>query len=259
MVIKNGYWATNDSVGQLFVSFCPIGYCRCEPPPGDLSGCLYEYDYPNKQCVDGRHGTLCGACIARRGLCMHSGECVKCDDKKSAIAKLVFLVIAVLVVACLVIYFNPNFSTKMRGPTFYTQVLPYIYNSNGMFGEIVRGIASVTALGGPAGLPFGGCLSEEFDKLDENALTYVFAGVIVLVLASVYVLDRFYVLHFKRDSPFEAFWILLVGIYVFFSETSLMFYFCVPIGRESEYYAICFFYNASYICLLCWYQLQTDI
>lgn len=164
---------------------------------------------------------------------MKTGKCIECNEKSKAIGTLVIVFVCVVLISVFIVYLNPAFSTTLRGPTFFAQMIPYFLGDQSMrFYDVARGIASFVALGGPAGLPFDACFSENMDKLDVNALTYLFAGAVLLVLCAVYVLDRFYVLNFTRDSPFQAFWILLVGLYVFLSETSLMFYYCVPVDGK---------------------------
>eukprot|EP00794_Sanderia_malayensis_P007820 gene7820-8667_t len=247
VLVKQDYWVVpRPDSNELITMRCPFGYCKCNQTRDQLNGCVYDYKHPNRQCEDGRTGTLCGSCEKGRGLSLHWGKCVPCDTKMKSVIILTIVVVVVLLIAVLIVYLNPNFSTKLRGPTFYLQILPYVFsNDRAVFYSMVRQIASFAALGGAAGLPFDGCLSESMDQLDVNALSYLFPAAVLLVLLAVYVLDRFYVLNFTRDSPFEAFWILLVGTYVFFSETSLIFYYCVPVGKGGE---VVFFYDGSVRC-----------
>ena len=142
------------------------------------------------------------------------------------------LVGGVLIVAILVVYLNPSFSTKMRGPAFYVQVLPYSYSGRSFMGNIIRYAAAVLTLGGSSHLPIPGCLGPDWSTLHIIALTYVFAAVILLVLLAIYIMSRCLVLRFERDSPFESFWILLIATYCFFSETSIIFFYCVDINGK---------------------------
>ena len=144
----------------------------------------------------------------------------------------VFLTAGVLLVSLLVVYLNPSFSTKMRGPAFFVQMLPYIYSDSSDIGDIIRFAAAVLTLGGSSHLPIPGCLGHDWSMLDIIALTYVFAVVILLVLLIIYILSRCFLLNFNRDSPFESFWILLIATYCFFSETSLIFFYCVDINGK---------------------------
>ena len=182
---------------------------------------------------------LCGACKGRKnnldyGLSLYSGECIECNSHSISVAKggLACLVGGVLIVAILVVYLNPSFSTKMRGPAFYVQVLPYSYSGRSFMGNIIRYAAAVLTLGGSSHLPIPGCLGPDWSTLHIIALTYVSAAVILLVLLAIYIMSHYLVLHFERDSPFESFWILLIVVYFVFSTVSLKFLHCVNINGE---------------------------
>ena len=233
VTLENGLWA-NDFNGKLKAFPCPPNYCKCTKYEKRTS-CIYDSLNANSQCTENRQGILCGGCIGHgHGLSLDSGECIKCDRESMKTAKggLIFVTIGVFLAAILVVYLNPSFSTKLRGPAFYVQLLPYLYNGSSLLGTFVRFMASFLTLGGSSGLPIFGCLGPNWDRLDIIALTYVFAAVILLVLFAVYVLSRCFVLRFERDSPFESFWILLIATYCFFSETSLQFFYCVDINGE---------------------------
>lgn len=231
--LGDGLWAASHN-GTLNAYTCPPNHCKCTKYM-ERTSCVYDSLHEDWQCSENRMGVLCGRCNGKEnGLSLSTGECVKCDQESTIKAKggLAILIISVLLAAVFIVYLNPSFSTKMRGPAFYLQMLPYLYTSKSPLGNFVRGISSFLTLGGSSGLPIPFCLGYNWDRLDIIALTYAFAAVILLVLLAVYILSRCFVLRFNRDSPFESFWILLIAIYCFFSETALIFFYCVDINGE---------------------------
>lgn len=235
ITLVKGLWATKSEKGKLQTYQCPPNYCKCTKYGSDLESCIYDSSDPDSQCSENRAGVLCGNCKKNtNGLSLYTADCIECDSEQQSTARggIVFLTIGVLFMALLIVYLNPSFSTKMRGPAFYVQMLPYMYTNNSPLNKFVRVMASVLTLGGSAGLPISGCLGPNWDRLDIIALTYVFAVIILVVLLIVYVLSRCFVIRFNRDSPFESFWILLIASYCFFSETALVFFYCVDVNGK---------------------------
>ena len=184
-------------------------------------------------------GVLCGACKGRcdnitYGVSLDDGECIECDSKSitKATVLLVLLTVGVLCVALLIVYLNPTISTKMRGPMFYVQMIPYYYTGKSSWGTIVRNTASLLALGGSSHLPISGCLGNDWNRIDIIALKYIFPVIILTVLVTIYILSRCLLIRFKRNSPFESLWLLLIAMYCLFCETSIILFYCVDVNGK---------------------------
>ena len=236
--LHDAFWAT-PSNGKLTAVTCPPNYCKCTKY-SNRGECIYDSLHSDSQCSENRMSVLCGACKGRNdnityGLSLDDGECIECDSKSigEAITGLVVLTIAVLCVALLIVYLNPTISTRMRDPMFYVQMLPYYYvTGKSPWGTIIRSTASLLALGGSSQLPISGCLGKDLDRLKIIALKYIFPAIILTVLVTIYILSCRLLIRFKRDSPFESLWLLLIAMYCLFCETSLIFFYCVDVNGK---------------------------
>ena len=237
VVLTTGLWGTSVH-GKLVTYQCPPNYYKCTQST-EPSECIYDSVDENSQCSNNRHGDLCGACKgpnnnAEYGISLQTRLCVECDpdNMMTAMSVLAFPATGILIVAVLVVYFDPSFSTKMRGPAFYMQVLPYSYSGRSFMARIIHYIGAFLTLGASSHLPIPGCLDHGWKILDIMALEYVFAAAILLVLLVIYVMNRYSLLRFEHESSFESIWVLVIVAYFVLSETSLTFFHCLDIDGE---------------------------
>ena len=67
----------------------PAVFQNCNPE-GNRIGCLYEYDSPDKQCVSGRSGYMCGKCLrTNQGVDMTLRACKTCNAGDTVILTII--------------------------------------------------------------------------------------------------------------------------------------------------------------------------
>ena len=192
-------------------------------------GCAFNIRNPNLQCAVRRMGELCGQCIPKTGLNMMTYECVDCGHLYVSVLVIAIISAAIVIGAILVIILNPRFSSHMRGILFFVQMLPYICEPKDRFREIMLLATAWVDLGGLTNIPFDGCFMKGFNSLDIIFFGYLYPFLISIVLIIMLILHRCYLVTFRRNSPFQAFWMLVVVVYKFAIETSLLVLYCVPV------------------------------
>eukprot|EP00111_Clytia_hemisphaerica_P001419 TCONS_00004031-protein len=225
--IEKGYWGYHDSNDQLKVLQCPTNFCSCNQTDSTMLGCAFN---TTSQCKPGRTGVLCGECKSGMGLDLMTYECVKCNGFSLALIVIIVVTIVTLGVVILILVINPKFSTLLRSILFFVQMLPYVLDGRLSFNKIVLTVTGWLDVGGVNSVPVKSCFIEQFNSMYAVALGYLYPALIFMVLIIVYVLHKCYLVHLKRSSPFQAFWILIVLMYKFLVETSLLLLFCVPIN-----------------------------
>lgn len=233
--INKGFWGKVNRHGELITKKCPRNYCNCHENK-TLLGCAFNYRNPDLQCATGRTGTLCGKCKPGYGLTLMSSDCVTCDGFSWSILYLAIIATAVIIAAVLVLVLNPRFSSHFRGIIFFVQMLPYVCDPSGKVNKIILAISSWVDLGGVNGIPINSCFLEQFTSLNAITLGYLYPALIYLVLLTLYILHKFHMVNFRRNTPFQSFWILMVAIYKFLVETSLLLLFCVPLDGSYVFY-----------------------
>ena len=223
---SKGYWA-GVVKGKLVTHLCPRDYCRCnQNGTDDSSECFYDYNKPNEICAKGRGNTLCGRCNDGLSVGLQSSTCRDCSGSW-------FIVFSILVVlACTfgIIFFNPGIPSDLRGILFCVQVLPYVFPPNNRIGNIVNLVTAFADLGRPSDYPFDTCVLPGLGNLHIVALSYLTPLIIIIILFICYL--RRNKINLKRDSPFQSFFVLLIVMYKYLTETSLQILHCVHVGGK---------------------------
>ena len=227
--LEKGYWGYVDRNENLKVLQCPAGFCWCNQTDTTKLGCAFNQ---SSQCNNGRTGVLCGECEDGKGLDLMTLECIKCDGFKVALIVIIIVAICTVLVVILILAINPKFSTLLRSILFFVQMLPYVLDGRLSFNKVVLAVTGWLDVGGVNSVPVKSCFLENFNSMYAVALGYLYPALISVILMVVYVLHRCHCVTLKRSSPFQAFWILIVLMYKFMVETSLLLLFCVPISGK---------------------------
>eukprot|EP00794_Sanderia_malayensis_P019851 gene19851-21793_t len=234
--LKEGYWGGMVN-GKFVTSICPRGYCECQKEQGKR-GCLYDARNPDKLCIEGRENILCGRCKDGLSLGVRSTECRDCNGTGWFLAISMFVV---LVFTLLIIFFNPNIPSDLRGILFYIQVLPFLFKPNDIVGDIVHLVSGISDLGRPTEYPFSTCAVPDLGNLGTTALNYVTPAEVLIVLIAIFVMRR--KINLTRSRPFQCFLVLMILMYKYLVETSLALLHCVNVGDKKV-----FFYDGSWEC-----------
>lgn len=210
--------------GKFVTSICPRGYCKCSRQQS-RTGCFYDYKKPDDFCVKGRVDVLCGRCQDGLALSLRPTDCIDCTGSGLVLA---LSMIGVLIFSLLIIWFNPNIPTDLRGILFYVQVLPYLFKPNDEVGDIVTTVSGVTDLGRPTEYPISTCAVPGLGNLGTTTLNYVTPAEVIVILFVIFIIRRF--LHFERSKPFQCFLVLIVLMYKYLVETSFALIHCVDVG-----------------------------
>ena len=223
--------------GKFVTNICPRGYCKCSRNDGS-TGCFYDFKKPNDFCTTGRVDMLCGRCKDGLALSLRPTECINCDGTGAFLGvSMVF----VLFITILIIYFNPNIPTDLRGILFYVQVLPFLFKPNDRVGDIVTTISGVSDLGRPTEYPITTCAVPGLGNLGTTALNYVTPAEVLIILFVVFLIRRF--LNFQRSKPFQCFLVLIVLLYKYLVETSFALIHCVDVGGMSYHLILLYILN----------------
>ena len=145
----------------------------------------------------------------------------------------------------LVIWLNPIISSELRGPLFFFQVLPYVfYPTSHLLGHTFF-LADLFNFRSPFIYFSKTCILKGLNNLQTIVFGYALPLLVLLIFLLAYVLSTNYCLKFKfrGNSMLRSFWLLLVFIYSYFVETSLLILFCPKVGDE-----LVFFYDGTMKC-----------
>ena len=210
--------------GRFVTHICPREYCKCTKKLG-TAGCFYDFQKPDDFCIPGRVGTLCGRCKDGLALSLRPTKCINCDGTGAILATSIVMVVIFTV---LIIYFNPNIPTDMRGILFYVQVMPFLFKPNDRVGDIVTTISGISDLGRPTEYPINTCAMPGLGNLGTTALNYSTPATVLLILILTYALSAY--IKSERGKPFQCFFVLLVLMYKYLVETSFALLHCVDVG-----------------------------
>ena len=145
----------------------------------------------------------------------------------------------------LVIWLNPIISSELRGPLFFFQVLPYIFYPTSHLGGHIFFVLDLFSFGSPMIYFSRTCILKGLNNLYNIAFGYALPALVLSIFLLAYVLSANYCLkfNFRRNSMLRPFWLLLVFIYSFFVETSLLILFCPKVGDKHV-----FFYDGTIEC-----------
>lgn len=145
----------------------------------------------------------------------------------------------------LVVWLNPGISSELRGPLFFFQVLPYIFDPSSHMAGNIFVLADIFNFGGPLVYFSNTCIIAGINNLYLAAFGFVLPALALLVFFLAYLLSANYCLRFnlRRHSMLQSFWLLIVFIYNYFVETSFLILFCPKVGGEHV-----FFYDGTMKC-----------
>ena len=157
------------------------------------------------------------------------------------------MVVVIVVILCvIVIILNPSMSSELRGPLFFFQVLPFIFEPNNMVGETVLFVADILNFGGPFIYFLHTCIIEGMTNLYAVAMGYLMPFVTLMVFLISYVLSvNFYLVKFKfrKNSSLQSFWLMTLFVYNYLSVTTFMLLHCPRVGGK-----LVFFYDGNVQC-----------
>ena len=222
--IEEGLWAnvSQKSPNTLVIYNCPRSYCRCDSGESHRSDCEFNPKTPDQQCNSNREGTLCGKCKSGSSITLPSYRCKACDSVSRSIAIFVFFVLFTIVLCIGVIYFNPKLSEFVKGILFYTQILPYVFtDSESLSASVAIFFCTFVNSVAVGSMPIEMCLFKGLDRIDAIGLSFIIPTICAIILAVFYILNSCGVLNFHRDSPFNAFWMLIIVIFKLLVEATL--------------------------------------
>lgn len=239
--LKEGYWANVTDDGLLVTYYCPYKYCDCKTD-GKLPGCLFDAVNSTAQCAKNREGWLCGKCSGNTSVGLRWSECVHCPNPGWVLGVVIPLVIALCI---LIIWLNPGISSELRGPLYFFQVLPCIFDPTSQFGSYVFLLADLFNFGGPLVYLTKTCIVREINNLYSIAFGYLVPFLALLIFLFAYLLSVNYCLkfEFRQRSMLKSFWLLVVFIYNYLVETSFLILFCPKVGDSHV-----FFYDGTMEC-----------
>ena len=169
-------------------------------------------------------------------------ECIKCETPGWILAVVIPIVIGLCV---LIIWLNPGISSELRGPLFFIQVLPYIFDPASELGGYVFLAADIFNVGGPFIYLLNTCIVQGINNLHSIAFGYMLPLLVLFVFFVAYLLSANYCLRFsfRKRSMLRSFWLLLLFGYNYLVETSFLILFCPKVGDKYV-----FFYDGTIEC-----------
>ena len=205
------YWVgtRNDSSGKSviqFVSTCPINYCRDDVTDVDLR-------VPDQLCVQGRSGTLCGAC--REGLSSQFGtaRCRKCSNAWLATLPPYALVGALSVVIAFLIDVTITHGL-INGLFFYSNIV--MVNVNIFFQGNQSGFLFMFLSWVNMDIGFPICFYDGMTETAKLGLQYIFPTYIILLIALIIALSQHSLLVQRILSQLDGIHVLVSMLYVAF-------------------------------------------
>ncbi len=226
--LKEGFWGGMVN-GEFVTSICPRGYCTCRKEEGK-PGCLYDSKNPDNLCIEGRENILCGRCKDGLALGLRSTECRDCTGTGWFLAISMF---GVLLATLLILYFNPNIPSDLRGILFYIQVLPFLFKPNDRVGDFVHLMSGISDLGRPTEYPFSTCAVPNLGNLGTTTLNYVTPAEVLVILFFIFIFSRH--INLNRSRPFQSFLVMMLLMYKYVVETSFALIHCVNVGGKNTF------------------------
>jgi predicted outer membrane repeat protein len=225
-----GYWIGqvqkyNESL--VTTSFwCPPTYCSC--PNGsckfDARGDL------DRQCADGRKGTLCGHC--KRNYSATYGAiypaCLPCSDEVLWIMPLLTIIAVSAVAFAVLINFNAS-SVEVRSVAFYFQVVALTLGTIPPHGILQYRWISDLAWIPTLNIRVDACLLDNMTTLQSTLFLYYVPGCVFVFMAFGIFLARKFA-RVARVHVLRPFWSIVVLTYICISYTTALILNCVDIG-----------------------------
>ena len=164
----------------LFVSTCPINYCREDVEDVDLT-------VPDQLCVPGRSGTLCGKCEDGLSSVIGPSECKKCSN--AWLANILLVAVAGLFIVVIAFLLDLTITRgTMPGVLFYANIVSV--NATIYFRGADRGFLywTMSWLNLDPGFPV--CLYDGMREGTKIAMQYIFPVYLVLIIVAITVLSQ---------------------------------------------------------------------
>ena len=171
---------------------------------------------------------------------------------------IVAVVIVVVIICTAMIYLNPSMSRELRGPLFFFQILPFIFESNYVNDSVVfvaevfkdveflKSFADIFNLFEFLRHFFNTCIVEGMTNLYRVAFIYLSPFTILIFFLVMYVMSaRLYLVRmkFRRNSNLRSFWLMTLFVYHYLAQVTFMLLYCPPVGGK-----MVFFYDGSVSC-----------
>ena len=237
------YWVgtkTLDNGGYIiqFVSTCPINYCR-----EDVTG--IDLRLSDQLCMEGRTGTLCGAC--RQGLSSVFGtaECRKCSNAWLATLVLLALIGALMVLTAFLLDLTITHGL-INGLFFYSNIV--MVNANIFFQGNQRGFLFWFLSWVNLDIGFPLCFYDGMTESAKAGLQYVFPTYIILMIAAIIMVSQRSLRMQRIISQLDGIHVLVSMFYISFLKlfrTVIDTFTFVTIVTESEEDKIVWFSNGN--------------
>ena len=171
-------------------------------------------------------------------------ECLDCEGSGAWVIPVVVIVVIILCV--IIIILNPCMSSELRGPLFFFQVLPFLFEPNNIVGESVLFVADILNFGGPFIYFLHSCIIEGITNLYAVVMGYLMPFVTLMVFLTSYVLSvNFHLVKFKfrKNSSLQSFWLMTLFVYNYLAVTTFMLLHCPRVGGK-----FVFFYDGNVQC-----------
>eukprot|EP00117_Sycon_ciliatum_P019842 scpid17106/ scgid17854/ len=229
VVVQQGSWGEVLGEDRTLILYpCPAHFlspCHTDSTKA-LTGCPFPVN-TSQQCSANRTGsTLCGQCKPGFGLAFQAYNCIECDQHY--IARLMWIVFIVLVIACVIVRYNLRIGPKIRGVLFALQNISfYLFElpSNRIY-EMGLYISSITNLN----FAFGLCVLKQLDALESTFAGYTAPLIVSLVLLAAYFASsQGWMKSLSHESRLNGFLTLMFLAYQSLAFTSLFLLYCQPV------------------------------
>lgn len=171
-------------------------------------------------------------------------ECLNCDGGAAWVIAVVVIVVILLCITIIIL--NPCLSSELRGPLFFFQVLPFIFEPNNVVGESVLFAADILNFGGPFIYLIHNCIIEGMTNLYAVAMGYLMPFVTLIVFLMAYILSVYFHLvkfKFRKNSSLQSFWLMTLFTYNYLTVTTFRLLHCPRVGEN-----LVFFYDGNVQC-----------
>ena len=190
----------------LFVSICPINYCREDVEDVDLT-------VPDQLCVPGRTGTLCGRCKVGLSSVLGTPDCKKCSNAWLA----TILVFGVMGIFLVIINFLLDYTIThgtIPGLLFYANIVSV--NSTIYFKGTGEGFLYWTVSWLNLDLGFPVCFYDGMSEGAKIGLQFVFPVYLLLIVVAITVLSQHSLFVQKMVSRLDGTHVLATLFYLSF-------------------------------------------
>ena len=205
------YWVGTQSVANgghviQFVSTCPINYCREDVTDIDLR-------VSDQLCMEGRTGTLCGACKEGLSSVFGTAECRKCSSSWLASLILFALIGVLMVIAAFLLDISITHGL-INGLFFYSNIV--MVNANIFFQGNQRGLLFwfLSWVNLDVGFPL--CFYDSMTESAKAGLQYVFPTYIIIMIVFIIAVSQRSLRMQRIISQLDGIHVLVSMLYISF-------------------------------------------